>query len=104
MREIFFDRPGVLFSDGNIVKISLQSARPTPGGEVLDDTALLVCRSDSIPLLIELLSDFVGHQNNKKSRTNNKDSLTEINQDSVEAEAIEPEETIALGTMKSPHP
>ena len=59
MNEIFFDRVGTLFSDGQIVKVSLQSFHPSPRGEQLEDVALLVCRPECVNNLIEILQDFV---------------------------------------------
>lgn len=99
MHEIFFDRPGVLFSDGDIVKFSLQSAHPTQRGETLEDVALLVCKTSAIPELIKILTDFMAHRAESKAAIPpRRDEPSVTNNDSSCSE-----ESIRLGTMHVAH-
>lgn len=102
MNEIFFDRPGTLFSDGKIVKISLQSVQPTSKGEVSQDVALLVCLPEKLSELINLLQDFISHMPRNEIITKFPDNTSEFITDNSH-KSEEEETSLFLGLSSNSH-
>lgn len=102
MNEIFFDRPGVLFSDGKIVKLSLQSVQPSLQGEVSKDVALLVCLPEKLPELISILQEFVSHTPGNQTEPDRLDvGSCPVNDDL--SKSSEKETSLVLATSKDSH-
>lgn len=102
MNEIFFDRPGTLFSDGKIVKLSLQSVQPSLQGEISNDVALLVCLPEKLPELINILQEFVSHLPGQAAAADNRVVSSEPSQ--IESSKVaEKEVSLLLGVSTESH-
>jgi hypothetical protein len=102
MTEIFFDEVGVLFSDGQNVKFSLRSVHPGSRGESLEDVALLVCKTSSIPELAKLLNDFLTKQANIQGNHYREREAEDGVKKTVKESGVE-EHSLSLGKTKVPH-
>lgn len=102
MNEIFFDRPGTLFSDGKIVKLSLQSVQPTLQGEISNDVALLVCLPEKLPALINILQEFLSHHPGQASPANDRVVSSELTQEESNI-GEEKEISLLLGLSTESH-